>query len=120
MSTYKISESIRREIAEAIVNQSDPGFAIGYAAEAYAVDTNGDGTLDTVYLKEPNAPWNPWHDNAVAISVEDIYAEVAASFDPTPDMDEPEELNEEEWAEAYFKEAVDFAVNEQPATVEIE
>lgn len=120
MATYKIHESIRRDIAQAIVEQSDPGFAIGYAAEAYAVDTDADGTLDAVYLKEPTAPWNPWHDNAVAVSVEEIYSGVDATFDPTPDTEKPEDLNEDEWAEAYFKEAVDFAVIEQPMTVEIE
>jgi hypothetical protein len=73
-----------------------------------------------VYHREATAPWNPWHDNAVAVSVEAIYADVNATFDPTPEDDEPDGLNEDEWAEACFKEAIDFAVIEQPTTVEIE
>ena len=117
MSTYKISKSIRREIAEAMVKQSAPDYDSRYFGQYFAVDTDGDNTLDTVYHKEETAPWNPWHDNAVAFPVADLY-DGSASFDPTPDQEEPEDLNEDEWAEIFFKEAVDFAERELPSKYE--
>lgn len=124
MTTYKIATDIRKEIAEAVVTQSEPGYDTNYFGQTYAVDTDGDNTLDTIYFKESNAPWNPWHDNAVAFRVQDLYADSSASFDPTPDDDfcadeeESGELNEEEIGDIAFQAAVDLALSELPTEFE--
>lgn len=81
----KFQQSIIREIAESIVKQSDPGYTTEYMGEYYAVDTDGDDMFDAVMHKESTAPWNPWHDEAVAVAVADLYLGSNASFDPTPD-----------------------------------
>lgn len=116
---YKIAAYIRREIAEAIVKQSAPDYDVQYFGQAYAVDTDGDNTLDAVYFREAQALWDPWHDNATAFSVADLYADSACTFDPTPDTDlQPDDLNDEEYAEAVFAETVEFAMSELPDTFE--
>ena len=88
MTTLKISPTIRREIAQAIVAQSHPGYMSDYMGEKFAVDTDGDGTLDTVMHRDANAPWNPWNDDAEAISVAALYEDSVCTFDPTPDEDD--------------------------------
>ncbi len=114
---YKISDTIRKDIATAIVKQSDPGYDTEYFGESYAVDTDGDNIFDAVRHKEAGAPWNPWHDNATAFPVADLYADSGCSFDPTPDTDlQPDELNDDKYAEIVFAETVDFAMSELPKT----
>jgi hypothetical protein len=121
MTTYKISPSIRTEIAKCIVKQSEPDYhGMG---EYYAVDTDADAVLDTVAYKGNTAPWNPWHDNAVAVPVAMLYEDSVASFDPTPDydlMEEDDNRNDDEFAQDAFDNAVLLAENELPETVEVE
>lgn len=123
MSIYKIADEIRQEIAEAIVKQSEPGYDTEYFGQAYAVDTDGDNTLDAVYFKEANAPWNPWHDNAVAFRVADLYADSDGDFDPTAEAYHDEDLdtgdlNDDEIAQYAYEAAVEFALSELPKTFE--
>lgn len=119
MKTYKIADDIRKEIATAIVKQSEPGYDTEYFGQAYAVDTDGDNMLDAVFFKEAQAPWDPWSDNAVAFSVADLYADSGSTFDPTPDTDlQPDDLNDDEYAETVFAETVVFALSELPDTFE--
>lgn len=119
METYKIADDIRKEIATAIVKQSEPDYYTEYFGESYAVDTDGDNILDTVYFRQANAPWDPWHDNATAFSVDALFADSDRTFDPTPDPDlQPDDLNDEEYAEIVFAETVVFALEELPDTFE--
>lgn len=121
MATLKIRESIRREIAQAIVKQSDPGYDTRYMGESFAVDTDGDGELDAVYFRESQAQWNPWHDEATAVSVSDIYADSGCTFDPTPepelmgDMDPDDDPAYDDAEQA----AVDLAYSECPNEIDI-
>ncbi len=123
MGTYKIASDIRQEIAEAIVKQADPGYDTDYMGQAYAVDTDGDNTIDTVYFKEAQAPWNPWHDNAIAFRVSDLYADSQCDFDPTAESFYDEdldtgELNEEEIDHYAWEAAVELAMSELPTAFE--
>ena len=65
-----------------------------------------------------NAPWNPWHDNATAFPVAELYADSSATFDPTEYDFEDDDLNEDEAQAIAFGEAVDFAMTELPNTFE--
>jgi hypothetical protein len=123
MSTYKISKDIREDIAKAIVRQSEPGYDEGFFGQYYAVDTDGDNTLDSVYHREGQAPWNPWHDNAVAIPVAFLYEDSNASFDPTADEYHDEDLdtgdlNEDEIEQYAYEAAVEFALSELPKSID--
>ena len=114
MSTYKIAENIRKEIATAIVKQSEPGYDTDFFGQYWAVDTDGDNTLDAVMHKESTAPWNPWHDNATAFPVSALYEDSNADFDPTNFDFESDDVNEDEAQEIAFLEAVSFAMGELP------
>ena len=108
MATFTISANIRRDIAEAIVKESEPSYDTRYYGAHYAVDIDGDNELDAVMLKEETAPWEPWHDDAVAIAVADPYngETFDSSFDP--DLGGTEE-------DAY-EATVLLALDELPAT----
>jgi hypothetical protein len=99
MTTYTISESIRREIAEAIIKESHPGYSREFMGCHYAVDTDKDGMFDAVMFSQDNDPWSPWADNAVAIPVADLY-------DDSDDFSEVEEGFEED--------AIAFAESQLP------
>lgn len=121
MTTYAISPEIREEIAKAIVAESAPDYDTRYMGSHYAVDTDGDRTLDAVMIKQETAPWAPWSDQAIAIPVADLFVDSAATFDPTPDTDllEAEEdgsLNYDEIAAEAWRSAVDLALGELPET----
>lgn len=120
---YKISEDVRLEIAKAMVEESAPGYDPGYDGRHYAVDTDGDGMLDAVYIKSDNAPWAPWG-SAVAVQVAVLYEDSIsiATFDPTPEdwEFEEEDLNEQEILVAAFEGAVQLALSELPEIVEVE
>ncbi len=119
MTTIKISPTIRREIAQAIVAQSHPGYMSDYMGEKFAVDTDGDGTLDTVMHREGNAPWNPWNDDAEAISVAALYEDSVCTFDPTPDEDDGIEPDDSPVWDDCEAAAIDLAMNELPDEIEI-
>lgn len=65
----RINETIRREIAEKVAEQATAGYMKDAQGEWYVVD----GT--EVVRRERRAPWNPWHDGADVISVEDLVFE---------------------------------------------
>ena len=120
MSTYKIADDIRQEIATAIVKQSDPGYDEQFFGQYFAVDTDGDMTLDAVMHRESTAPWNPWHDNAVAFPVEALF-DGTADFDPTLDSFRDDDLdtgdlNKDELEQYAWEAAVEFAMSELPKT----
>lgn len=122
-NTYKIADGIRQEIATAIVKQSEPGYDTRYMGQYYAVDTDGDNTLDAVMHRAENAPWNPWHDSATAFPVADLYADSGADFDPTAESFHDEDLdtgdlNEEEIEQYAWEAAVEFAMSELPKAFE--
>ena len=114
MTTFTIKPEIRKEIAEAIVKESHPGYDTRYCGAHYAVDTDGDNELDAVMLKGATAQWNPWSDGDTAIAVSDFYQDSGADFDPTPDPD----LSDDE--DAASEAAVNLALDELPTTYTVE
>ena len=119
MTIYKIAQDIREDIAKAIVKQSEPGYDTNYYGQYYAVDTNSDNTLDAVMHRESNAPWNPWHDNAVAFPISALFDDSNADFDPTSETYHDEDLdtgdlNEDEIEQYAYEAAVEFALTELP------
>lgn len=66
MAHITISESIKQEIAERVVEQAHPGYSAEYQGEWYVV--NGARLMH----KQRNAPWSPWSDGDAVISVEDL------------------------------------------------
>lgn len=78
-----IAENIKEEVARRVVEQAAPGYDTQHMGEWYAVDTDGDNILDSVMHAEATRPWNPWHDNAIAIAVEDCIDSDGNDFDPS-------------------------------------
>lgn len=103
MTTYTISMNIRQEIAEAIVAEAHPGYNRDAQGWHYVVDTDGDKVFDAVMAKEANAPWNPWHDNAYAVSIYNLMADSTADFSPVD-----EDGNE------MYEDALMLALDEMP------
>lgn len=66
MRTVTISESIKQEIAERIVEQAHPGYSSDYQGQWYVVDGS------SVQHKQRNAPWAPWADDSDVIAVDDL------------------------------------------------
>lgn len=62
---YKIAQEIRKEIAEAIVTESEPGYSREYMGKYFVVADEGSAMLDRVVFRGGNALWNPWADMAV-------------------------------------------------------
>lgn len=110
----QISESIKQEIAERVVEQAHPGYSSEYMGEWYVVN----GTR--VQHKQRNAPWAPWSDAADVISVEELVflyggaEQDRADFDPTPSDDLSE--NEDEAERMGYESAVAFALDYVPAS----
>jgi hypothetical protein len=67
MPTYAIAAEIKTELAEKFAESQHIGYDTRYRGDYYAVDTDGDGLLDSVYHAEENRQWNPWSDSAVAV-----------------------------------------------------
>jgi hypothetical protein len=86
-----IASSIKREIAEAVLRESEPGYH--GQGRYYAVSSRDDGLLDVVRFKETNAMWDPWHDNATAIAVGYL-------VDDSVDLSSDEEVEPEQWDDA--------------------
>lgn len=108
----KIAEDIKRDIAEAMVNQSHPAHDSRYHGEKYIVDTDGDGVADRIFHKEGTALWNPWGENAEYASVDSIIA-----------MFEWEDFwgfDDEDEAEEHHEDAVNFALGYVPDEVSAE
>lgn len=64
--TIQISDSIKQEIAERVVEMAHPGYSKGYQGEWYVVDGS------RVVHAQGNRPWDPWHDAADVIAVDDL------------------------------------------------
>jgi hypothetical protein len=80
----QISDSIKQEIAERVVEMAHPGYSADYQGNYYVV--NG----ERVMHRQSNARWNPWSDDADVIHVNDLVwyfggaKQENADFDPTP------------------------------------
>lgn len=66
MRTITISESIKEEIARRVAEQQSAGYSIDAQGQWYVVDGA------QVVHAQRNRPWNPWHDAADVIGVEDL------------------------------------------------
>ncbi len=94
----KIKETIKRKLAEKAVVMSAPGYDSGWQGAYYAVDTDGDGTADAIMHKQDNAPWNPWHDEAEAVSIDFFFD---GGINPAEEVEDD-----------FFEEAVDAMMDE--------
>jgi hypothetical protein len=108
-----ISDSIKQEIAERVVEMAHPGYNADYQGNWYVVDG------ECVMHKQSNAPWAPWSDDAAVIHVSDLVwyfggaKEESADFDPTPAEGCDEETGTEiaiEFALGYVPDAYDQEV----------
>lgn len=91
MKTHGIAESIKDQIAAAIVRESQPGYMRSYTGESYVVDMDGDQEFDAVIFKTATAQWNPWPDNVTALAVQALYEHCEGDVDFTlEDGDDPE------------------------------
>ena len=102
----KIVEGIKNEIAQRVVEQSHPGYTIDALGAWYVVDG------ECVMHAQQNRPWDPWHDDADVIGVEDLVnifggaERDLAEFDPTPVDGSSDEVG--------FEMAVEFALEYVP------
>lgn len=102
MSEYLIGHNIRKQIAEAMIRESAAGWDRQHMGQSYAVDTRNSGTLDAVFFKEAQAPWNPWPDSATAFPVAALYQGSDADFS--------------EGEDGFEEDAIFFALSELPET----
>ena len=70
---YTIAAAIKTTLAARMAEVSHVAYCPAAQGEWYAVDTDGDGVLDDVAHAQVNRQFNPWHDAAVAIPVEDCF-----------------------------------------------
>ena len=61
-----INDSIKQEIAERVIEQAHPGYDSGYMGQWYVVDG------ERVQHAQSQRQFDPWHDGADVISVEDL------------------------------------------------
>lgn len=66
-----VAPELYGSVIDAFVNQNHVGFH--GLTSAYAVDTDRDGTLDTLHVVNTNRPWNPWPDTALAVPVDALF-----------------------------------------------
>lgn len=105
----QIAESIKGEIAEKIAEQASPGYSKDVQGEWYVVDG-----VKVVHA-ERTRPWDPWHDDAKVVSVEDLVwycggaQEENADFDPSVADDIEGDTQEAAW-----ERAVEFALGYVP------
>ena len=89
MASITIANGIKQEIAKKVVEISHPGYSIDAQGSWYVVDGS------SVMHAQANRPWNPWHDNADVISVEDLVVLFGGAedcdFDPSPSDDVTED-----------------------------
>lgn len=108
MRTIQISESIKQEIAEKVAQQQSAGYSVDAQGQWYVVDG------EEVMHAQRNRPWNPWHDSADVISVEDLVNIYGGA-----EEDRAEFTNGEDGADDY-EVAVDFALGYVPDSYDAE
>jgi len=102
-----INPTIRREIAEKVVEQAHPGYSYPYQGQWY---TDG----QRLYHVEEHAPWMPWSDDAVVVSVDDLVFEYGGA-DDSCDFSPVDERDGSDITEA----AIDFCLAYVPSQIEI-
>ena len=95
MKTHGIADGIKQEIAAAIVRESHPGWDRHHMGESYVVDTDGDEEFDAVIFKGATAQWNPWPDNATALSLVELYQHCEGDIDFSPISEDGEDMTED-------------------------
>lgn len=93
----------RREIAEKIALFCAPGYDC--SGKYYAIDSDGDFTIDKVVFANRNRYFNPWSDNSIAISVIEFLPDYV---DPTISDDED------------YETAIDFIAGELYEEIDME
>ena len=73
MNTYTIAAAIKSTLANRMAEVSHVAYCAGVQGEWYALDTDGDGVLDSVQHAQVKRQFDPWSDAAAAIPVEDCF-----------------------------------------------
>ena len=81
MTVITIAENIKDEIARRIVEQAQPGYASEYMGEWYVVDG-----VQLMHAQQ-NRHFDPWHDGAEVVSVEDLVFIAGGAHDDHADFD---------------------------------
>jgi hypothetical protein len=87
----KINPEIREEIAIRFCEEQSAGYDSQYMGSWYVVDGN------EVVHAASNRPWNPWHDDAKVISVDELVREVGGADVDHASFDIPSPCDEEEF-----------------------
>ena len=95
MKTHGIADSIKNEIAAAIVRESQPGFDRMYMGQSFVVDMDGDQEFDAVIFKGATAQWNPWPDNVTALEVAALFEHCEGEVDFTIEAGDDPEMAEQ-------------------------
>lgn len=87
MTQIIIINDIKEEIARKVVEQASAGYSKAAQGEWFVIDGA------SVMHRDETAQWNPWHDGATVISVDDLVGLYGgadaehADFDPGEDVD---------------------------------
>lgn len=105
-----INPAIRREIAEKVVAQAHPGYSKAAQGEWYT-----DGAR--LYHVEDTAPWLPWSDDAVVVSVDRLVYAYGGAGEDRCDFNPQNAGGEDD--DEYTEAAIDFCFHYVPEQVEI-
>jgi hypothetical protein len=102
VKTIKIAENIKEAIARKLVEQESAGYSKDAQGQWYVV--NGSRAVHA----ERNRPWNPWSDDAVVVSVDELVFEFGgASADHASFWSEGDD-------DSQFESRVEFALDYVP------
>jgi hypothetical protein len=99
----QIADSIKREIAEKVVEQASPGYSKDAQGEWYVVDGS------SVVYAQANRPWNPWHDDAQVVAVDDLVWYCGGAQDENASFEVESDDKDE------FEAAVEFVLGYVPS-----
>lgn len=104
-----ISDNIKQEIAERVVEQAHPGYDSGYMGQWYVVDG------ERVMHAQRQRQFDPWHDGADVISVDDLVFWAGGAEEDQADFDAGNYDDENE-----VEAAVSFALGYIPSNYDAE
>lgn len=104
-----ISESIKQEIAERVVEMASPGYSPDAQGNWYVVD--GERVM---WHNNNTAQWTPWSDDAATIHVNDLVWYFGGAEAENADFDPSIETAGEEDEQEGMKIAVEFALGYVP------
>lgn len=109
MAVIQIDPAIKEEIALCLVHEQSAGYDRQYMGEWYVVDGK------RVAHAELNRQFDPWHDEAKVISVDELIFEVGGAEEDGATFDTPSPCSDEE-----FEAVVSFAYFYVPDSYEVD